>query len=103
MQFVSLKFLIFLFLTISIYFVLPKKVRYIWLLGASWAFYYKVSGKLLLLLVTVSVVAYLGGRLMEGKNKKVVLITSVTLLVLILGYFKYTGFLLETVDSLWQT
>ncbi|SDB61567.1 MBOAT family protein [Butyrivibrio sp. INlla16] len=108
MQFVSPKFLLFLLITISVYFVLPKKIRYIWLLAASWGFYYKLSGKLLLLLIAVSVITYVAGILMgrsdtsgeNRKGKKPVLVTGIVLLLLVLGYFKYTGFLLETVKSL---
>lgn len=108
MQFVSLSFLLFLLITISVYFIIPKKIRYIWLLAASWGFYYKLSHKLLILLVAVTVVTYIFGRLIDSngtpeasdKKKKPFLIMGIVILVLVLGYFKYTGFLLETVKSL---
>ena len=108
MQFVSLSFLIFLIITISVYFILPKSIRYIWLLAASWGFYYKLSHKLLLLLIAVTVITYVFGRLIGSENisekpnkkKKPFLVTGIVLLLLILGYFKYTGFLLDTVKSL---
>ena len=108
MQFVSLSFLLFLIITISVYFIIPKKIRYIWLLIASWGFYYKLSHKLLILLVGVTLITYIAGLLLDtskkpdnsGKKKKPVLVTGIVLLLLVLGYFKYTGFLLETVKSL---
>lgn len=107
MQFVSLSFLLFLLITISIYFIVPKKFRYLWLLIASWGFYYKLSGNLLLMLLAVTVISYISGLLSgssakttsEGKRKGA-LITGIVLLVLNLGYFKYTGFLLEIVKSI---
>ena len=103
MQLVSLQFLIFLLLTITLYFLIPGKVRYIWLLSASWFFYYLLSGKFLLILITVSVIAYGAGRLMalkdDKKGKKPVMVIGIVLLLAILGYFKYTGFLLETVKD----
>ncbi|MBP3196594.1 MAG: MBOAT family protein [Butyrivibrio sp.] len=112
MQFVSLEFFVFLLITIVLYFIIPRKYRYIWLLAASWGFYYKLSGKLLVMLVLVTVVAYFGGLLIgnskdakSGTNtgihgNKTALIATVTVLVLILAVFKYTGFMLETVKSL---
>ncbi|SDA50968.1 D-alanyl-lipoteichoic acid acyltransferase DltB, MBOAT superfamily [Butyrivibrio sp. INlla18] len=106
MQFVSLQFLIFIMGTIFIYFIIPKKVRYIWLLLASMAFYYIVSGKFLVFLIAVTLVTYGAGLLIE-KNKekapktaKLCLVLSIVLLVCLLGYFKYTGFLLETVGNI---
>ena len=107
MQFVSLTFLLFLLITISVYFIIPKNIRYIWLLIASWGFYYKLSHKLLILLVAVTLVTYIFGRLLDTSGstkkagkKKPILIAGIVLLLLVLGYFKYTGFLLETVKSL---
>lgn len=106
MQFVSLSFFIFLLVTITIYFILPGKVRYIWLLAANLVFYYFAAGKLLLLLLAVALVTYLGGRLLDSerdryiKAKKAVLSGFIAALLLTLGFFKYTGFLLDTVDSI---
>ncbi len=106
MQFVSLTFLLFLIITVGIYFIIPKNFRYIWLLIASWGFYYKLSHKLLILLVAVTFITYVFGRLLdngessEKKQKRPVLISGIVILLLVLGYFKYTGFLLETVKSL---
>ena len=106
MQFVSLQFLAFLMGTIFIYFIIPKKVRYIWLLLASMAFYYVVSGKFLVFLIAVTLVTYGAGLLIENnkekapKTAKLCLVLSIVLLVCLLGYFKYTGFLLETVGNI---
>lgn len=106
MQFVSLQFLAFLMGTIFIYFIIPKKVRYIWLLLTSMAFYFIVSGKFLIFLIAVTLVTYGAGLLIEKniekakKTAKLYLVLSIVLLVGLLGYFKYTGFLLETVGSL---
>ena len=106
MQFVSLQFLAFLMGTIFIYFIIPKKVRYIWLLLASMAFYYVVSGKFLVFLIAVTLVTYGAGLLIENnkekapKTAKLYLVLSIVLLVCLLGYFKYTGFLLETVGNI---
>ncbi len=104
MQFVSIEFFAFLFISILGYFVIPKKVKYIWLLICSWCFYFYASKALLLLLIGVTLLAYASGRLLDKDNtsakvsKKAVLIISIVLMVGLLLYFKYTGFLLHTVS-----
>ncbi len=106
MQFVSLQFLGFLAAVIFVYFIIPKKVRYIWLLLASWGFYYKVGGKFLILLVLVTLVTYGAGILIEKEKEKqgskagTILAAAIVLLVLLLGYFKYMGFLFDTIKSI---
>jgi D-alanyl-lipoteichoic acid acyltransferase DltB (MBOAT superfamily) len=106
MQLVSFKFLAFLFATIFIYFIFPRKIRYIWLLAASIGFYYVVSGKLVALLLIECAIAYLVGLVAaekEGRSiylREGVLACGVASLVLILALFKYLGFLLETVKKI---
>lgn len=99
MQFVSWGFLSFLVVTIAVYYIIPKKVRYIWLLAASLCFYYLVSGKLLIFLLLVTVITYAAGMLMQ-KSKKPVLISGIVADVLLLGYFKYAGFILDIVNDI---
>ncbi len=106
MQFVSLQFLAFLAAVIFIYFILPKKIRYIWLLLTSWGFYYIAGGKFLILLVLITAITYGAGLFIEKEKEKpnskagVILAVSIVMLVLVLGYFKYVGFLFETVKSI---
>ncbi len=104
MQFVSIEFFAFLLISIAGYFLIPKKVKYIWLLLCSWAFYFYACDKFLLLLIIVTLIAYVAGRLLDSdrgastSGKRAVLVTSIVLLVGLLVYFKYTGFLLTTVS-----
>ncbi len=106
MQLVSLKFLAFLFATVFIYFIFPRKIRYIWLLAASIGFYYIVSGKLLALLLVECVIAYIVGLVVQEKEgrsiylREGVLACGVASLVLVLALFKYAGFMLETVKKI---
>ncbi|WP_408069685.1 MBOAT family O-acyltransferase [Butyrivibrio sp. JL13D10] len=107
MQFVSFGFLLFLLITVSVFYIVPKKIRYIWLLLTSWIFYYLLCDKLILLLFAVTVISYISGlfcapssKSIPGRKRKLPLISGIVLLVFTLGYFKYTGFLLETVKSL---
>ena len=79
MQFVSLKFLAFLFATIFIYFIFPKKIRYIWLLATSMAFYYLVGGKFIGLLLAESVLAYVVGLVVAEKEGRSIYLRDVVL------------------------
>ena len=51
MLFNSLNYLVFFPVVLLLYFVLPKKVRYLWLLGASYYFYACWNAKYALLLL----------------------------------------------------
>ncbi|MCQ2519754.1 MAG: MBOAT family protein [Lachnospiraceae bacterium] len=104
MLFNSTQFLIFFPIVLLIYYLLPKKVKYIWLLLSSYFFYMCWNVKYSLLLLTSTVVTYLGGILIEKiKNtslsdkkqaisKKAVLIVSLLINLGILFFFKYFGF-----------
>lgn len=98
MQFVSLGFLAFLPICAFIYFILPQKVRYIWLFVASWGFYYVLEKKFLILLAGVCIATYLAGLALERFNKKLVLTVSIVVLVVLLFYYKYTGFMQQTIN-----
>lgn len=61
MLFNSLQFLIFFPIVVGIYFLIPVKVRYIWLLVASYYFYMGWNAKYALLLLFSTVVTYISG------------------------------------------
>ena len=107
MLFNSFEFLLFFPLVTLVYFVIPRKVRYLWLLAASYYFYMCWSAKYALLLLFSTFITYLSGILMEKikhtekseaektKAKKWVVAGSVLLNLGVLGYFKYTNFLFD--------
>ncbi len=101
MDFVSLHFLAFVLTAVVVQYVIPRRYRYLWMLLISWAFYWIAGGWYLILLIAVSVWTYLMGRLIggsgiSGKGKKWGLFAAVSVLLLLLGYFKYTGMLWDT-------
>lgn len=61
MLFNSLQFLIFFPIVILICFILPARIRYLWLLAASYYFYACWDARYLLLLLFSTVVTYLSG------------------------------------------
>ena len=99
MQFTSLSFLIFLLIIYVVYNLVPNQFRYIILAIGSTVFYFIGCGKLLLLLFSIALITYIAGR---QYTKKYTPHISVTLLVLILAVFKYSGFLYDTIMSIMQ-
>lgn len=112
MNFNSLDFLIFFPIVVLIYFIVPKKIKNIWLLVASYYFYMCWNAKYIVLIVFSTIVTYLSGVIMEKiKNsdksaedivrlKKLTVAGSFIINLGILGYFKYTNFFLETIQAI---
>ena len=107
MLFNSLQFLIFLPIVLLISFIVPRKIRYIWLLIASYYFYMCWNAKYALLIFFSTLVTYLGGlgiewcRKQDWDEKKILLgkkvcaASGIVLNIGVLCYFKYTNFLLD--------
>ena len=105
MLFSSITFLyIFLPITLAAYFVAPKKLRNIVLLLASLIFYFCGEPKYVLLLVFSSVSDWLHSLFIEkyrgDKKAKALLISSITINLLMLGFFKYSDFLIGAFNGI---
>ncbi len=95
----------FLFVTVFAYFfVNHKRAKLIFLTLASLYFYYKSSGVYFLLIILSSLIDYIAGREIHktenSLKRRVFLIISLVMNLGILGYFKYTNFFLDTINSL---
>lgn len=95
---------IFLFLPgILLLFLFTSKVgRPSFLLLASLFFYYWIEGRYAVVLIVLCAFLFLVGTVVERREKaysRPVFVCSVVLLVLLLGYFKYTGFLVDTINA----
>ncbi len=105
MLFNSLSFLIFFPIVVLLYFVMPPKVRYIWLLLASYFFYMGWNAKYALLLLFSTVVTYGAGLLLykwreKPGRKKTVVAVGLIVNFGILFLFKYLDFVVDTIQSL---
>jgi len=102
MSFNSLSFLVFFPVVVLIYFVLPQKIKYIWLLIASYYFYMSWNAKYALLIAFSTLITYLSGIFIEkyqtAKAKKTVVALSFIINLSILFFFKYFDFALENVN-----
>jgi len=106
MLFNSLEFIIFFPIVSLGYFIIPHKVRYIWLLIASYFFYMQWNAAYALLMLTSTVITYLSGYFIEkfdakGKEvlKKLCVAVSFTSNIAILFFFKYFDFMLGNLNA----
>lgn len=114
MLFNSIEFLFFFPIVLLIYFVIPNKVKYLWLLIASYYFYMCWNAKYALLLLFSTIVTYVSGLLIEKikhtqlddlhkrKHKNLVVALSFLLNISILFFFKYINWGLNIVSTFFQ-
>lgn len=105
MAFNSMTFLVFFPVVLIIYFVIPKRIRYIWLLVASYFFYSCWNPVYLSLIIVSTIVTYVAALLIDvlRGNSLLMKISLIVCLVINLGllvYFKYTNFLIHSINSL---
>ena len=101
MLFNSTDFLIFFPITLILYWIFPKKLRYICLFIASYIFYMFWNPKYALLMGTSTVVTFLSGILIEKlKYKRIVVAFSFIINIAILVFFKYFDFLLLNINMI---
>lgn len=70
MLFNSLSFLIFFPVCVLVYYAIPKRYQYVWLLAASYYFYMKWNPAYLLLLLFSTAVTFGGGTLVDRENRR---------------------------------
>lgn len=68
MLFNSYDFMLFFPIVIFIYFTVPKKIRYIWLLLCSYYFYMGWNPKYALLIAISTIITYFSGILLDKLN-----------------------------------
>lgn len=112
MLFNSIEFLIFFPIVVLFYYILPKKIKYLWLLIASYYFYMCWNAKYALLIFLSTIVTYISGlaigRIKSGlleetckiRYKKLVVAISFILNLAILFYFKYCNFALHMLQQI---
>lgn len=120
MQFTSFEFMIFFPVVVLLFYVMPKKLRQLWLLVASYYFYMGWDAKYAVLIFASTLITYLCARFMGGmepeepgrealsslprpcayrKRRRLVLIAGLVLNLGILVFFKYFYFLHDTATA----
>ena len=106
----TISFIFFFIIVLLGYWVLPNKVRYIWLLLVSYYFYCVWDAKFTILLFASTIITYVCGLSIErvqrrevdekskDRAKKVCVLLAVFLNLGALAYFKYTNFMVENLN-----
>lgn len=114
MLFNSSQFLIFFPIVVLIYYAIPKRFRYLWLLAASYYFYMCWNVKYVFLLLFSTVVTYSSGIFIQKINlmdfvekdkktyKNIVVAMSFCLNLALLFYFKYGNFAMAIISHIFQ-
>ena len=92
MLFNSFPFLIFFPVVTLFYFLVPNKIRRIWLLIASYFFYMSWNWRYGFLLLFCTLVSFFGAIAVEKLRKKAVLAVSAAILLAVLFFYKYADF-----------
>ncbi|MBR3601450.1 MAG: MBOAT family protein [Lachnospiraceae bacterium] len=111
MVFNSVDFLLFFPAVCFLYYVLPIKVRYLWLLAASYYFCVCWGIKFAGWLFATTVITYLCGRVLDNvknlktekskiiKYKKICLVCGITISLSMLFFFKYFNFFGQAIEG----
>lgn len=105
MSYVSIQFILLLLLSSALYFLIPKKYRWIILLLTSIVFYVFNSKWLIFFLGASLISIYFSGIAIKKftHKKKLILIISILFNLGLLIYLKYTGFLLDIFSAIIHT
>ena len=102
MIFNSFSYLIFFPVVTLLYFVLPRKIRWVWLLVSSYYFYMNWHAEYALLMAASTLVTYICAlavsRVAKPKARKAVLVGGIVFNLGMLGYFKYTGMFIDILN-----
>lgn len=103
MLFNSFEFIIFYPIVTILYFLLPRKIKPLWLLLSSYYFYMCWNARYIVLILFVTLVSYFSGILMGETSpiskRKPLLICSLILNCSVLFTFKYFDFFLENINT----
>ncbi len=119
MLFNTLQYLIFLPIVVLIFYFIPQKIRYIWLLAVSCYFYMQWNPIYITLLFLCTFITYIGGRVIDRlgdvradvsnevlqkikKKQQICLAICVILSLGILGFFKYFDFTLSYLNRIFS-
>ena len=104
MLFNTPEYILFLPIVVLIYYLMPKKIRYIWLLGVSYYFYMRWNPIYISLLFLCTLITYIGGLILEKlkntetcslenqQKKRFCLSLCIAANLGVLGFFKYISF-----------
>lgn len=106
MSFDSVHFLVFLPIVLLVYYLVPQRVRALWLLVASYYFYMSWNPKYALLILFSTILTYITGLLLESTNetffRKLYVALCIVINLSILFSFKYLNFFIDNINGVFN-
>lgn len=102
MSLVSNMFLIFVAVSVGLYYVLPIKYRWYGLLICSYWYYLSSGLQYAFFILFSTIVTYVCGRAISRKKTKAVLVFGLILNFGMLGIVKYANFILENINTIFH-
>ena len=103
MLFNSFEFIIFFPIVVLIYLIIPKRIKPVWLLAASYYFYMCWNAKYIFLIIFTTLITYIAALLIDKSEKKPLrkfcLTFGITVNLLVLFLFKYFDFFLGNLNN----
>lgn len=106
MNFTSIQFIILFSLSLGILILTgffkstySQKFRHIYLLIASYIFYGWWDWRFCFLMLSLTVIAYITSRKLNGKYRKLFITIGISVPLIILGIFKYLNFFLDSFNA----
>lgn len=107
MLFNSLEFFIYLPIVLLVYFFCPKRARKIVVLIASYIFYMAWNVKYIFIILGITIVSFIVGVMIENSYeksmKKWLLACGIVVSLAVLGYFKYSNFVITSLNTIIQS
>ena len=102
MSLISLEFFIFFFIVCAVYFLLPQRAQWVWLLIAGLVFYYYISSYSItgyIIFLAIVLINWCGSLFLGEDNPKRVIAYRTVLIIDIISLvlFKYSGFLYDII------
>lgn len=104
MLFNSLQFVVFFPITVIIFFLLPKRIKPVWLLISSYFFYMCWNPAYIVLILLTTLVTYASARFLDNTEKqagrKAILAGCIVFNLSVLFLFKYFDFMLANINRI---
>lgn len=98
MNFISIAFAVFILIFLIVWYLVPKRYRYIVLTIGSWIFYGWGDASMLVTLLVITAWTWVGGLILERYNKTVWYVVFFAGNIAMLGWYKYTAFVLSNLQ-----
>jgi D-alanyl-lipoteichoic acid acyltransferase DltB (MBOAT superfamily) len=104
MSFNSFQFLLFFGTVLIIYFIIPHRFKWLWLLFASYFFYLKIKLIYIFIILFVTIITYYAGvwigKCESKRIRKLILSTDLLICIGLLFIFKYYNFFINFIGDL---